>query len=35
VDRPEIKALSEVLNSSEVRTYFEENYADSGFVPTF
>jgi len=35
VDRPEIKALSEVLNSSEVRAYFEENYADSGFVPTF
>lgn len=34
-ERPEIKALSEVLNSDEVRTFIEENYAESGFVPTF
>jgi len=34
-DRPEIKALSEVLNSDEVRTFIEEEYAESGFVPTF
>jgi D-methionine transport system substrate-binding protein len=33
--RPEIQALSEVLNSDEVRTFIEENYAESGFVPTF
>lgn len=34
-DRPEIKALSEVLNSDKVREYIEKEYADSGFVPTF
>ncbi len=34
-DRPEIKALGEVLNSNEVRAFIEENYAESGFVPTF
>jgi D-methionine transport system substrate-binding protein len=34
-DRPEIKALSDVLNSDEVRAFIEEKYAESGFVPTF
>jgi D-methionine transport system substrate-binding protein len=34
-DRPEIKALSEVLNSDKVRAFIEEKYAESGFVPTF
>lgn len=34
-DRPEIKALSEALNSDKVRAFIEEEYAESGFVPTF
>jgi len=34
-ERPEIQTLSEVLNSDEVRTFIEEKYAESGFVPTF
>lgn len=34
-DNEAIKTLSEVLNSDEVRTFIEENYAESGFVPTF
>lgn len=34
-ERPEIQALSDVLNSDEVRNFIEEQYAESGFVPTF
>lgn len=34
-ERAEIKALSEVLNSDEVRAFIEENYGESGFLPTF
>ena len=34
-DKPAIKTLSEVLNSDEIRTFIEENYAESGFMPTF
>lgn len=34
-NRPEIQALSEALNSDEVRQFIEEKYAESGFLPVF